>query len=349
MKKIIDNLLKTRFLSFRDFIVLKDCADEESLDYLFLRSSQQAQKCYGNKVFIRGLIEFTNYCKNNCYYCGIRNSNVNINRYRLSEDEILNCCQSGYTLGFRTFVLQGGEDLYYSDEDYVSIIQSIKNRFPDCAVTLSIGEKNEDSYKRYFDVGADRFLLRHETADRDHYCKLHPDRMSFENRVQCVKNLKKVGYQTGVGFMVGSPFQTDESLYKDLCFIKEMAPHMVGIGPFVPQKDTPFAEYSKGSSMLTLKLLAIIRLMQPNVLLPATTALETVDPMGYERGILAGANVVMINISPPEHRKDYALYDNKICFCEDPALSTLNLDRRLKSIGYRIAIDRGDFTRCVVT
>lgn len=343
MKRIVDALMQNRFLSFEDFKTIKNCTDKDSIEYLFDKSREQAKKHYGNKIYIRGLIEFTNHCKNDCYYCGIRASNPNINRYRLSKDEIFACCKNGYALGFRTFVLQGGEDLYYTDDDYVRIIERIKSEFPDCAVTLSIGERSRKSYERYFNAGADRYLLRHETADSSHYKKLHPDKMSFDNRMRCIRDLKEIGYQTGVGFMVGSPFQTDESLYEDLSSIKDIEPQMVGIGPFVPHKDTPFADFATGSCDLTLKLLAIIRLIHPNVLLPATTALGTIDPFGREKGILAGANVVMPNLSPVMHRKDYALYDNKICTGEEAAECRDCLSSRIAGIGYEIVTDRGDY------
>ncbi len=342
MIEAVERLIKNRFLSFEDFVKIKNCGKEET-EYLFSKSREQARKYYGNKIFVRGLIEFTNHCKNDCFYCGIRASNWSLNRYRLSEEEIIECCKNGYSLGFRTFVLQGGEDGYYGDDDYVRIIKRIKSDYPDCALTLSIGERNRESYEKYFGAGADRYLLRHETADEEHYKRLHPKRMSFKNRMRCIRDLKEIGYQTGVGFMVGSPFQSDESIYKDLCFIRKTSPEMVGIGPFIPHKDTPFAGYARGSCELTLKLLAIIRLMLPSVLLPATTALGTVDPMGREKGILAGANVVMPNLSPVMHRKDYALYDDKICTGEEAAECRFCLSRRIESIGYEIVTDRGDY------
>lgn len=343
MKKTVDSLKEKEFLSFDEFKTIKECCDDKSIEYLFSMGAQTARQYYGRSIFVRGLIEFTNHCKNDCCYCGIRASNTNINRYRLSKDEILQCCKNGYLLGFRTFVLQGGEDMYYSDDDYAEIIERIKRSYPDCAVTLSIGERSRSSYQRYFDAGADRYLLRHETADKLHYEKLHPAKMRFENRMRCIQDLKEIGYQTGVGFMVGSPLQTDENLYADLQFIKEIKPHMVGIGPFVPHKDTPFAAYPQGSVTLTLKLLSIIRLMLPSVLLPATTALGTIDPKGREKGILAGANVVMPNLSPVMYRKDYSLYDNKICTGEEAAECKECLSRRIESIGYKIVTDRGDW------
>ena len=343
MKGIVNRLAESGFLSYDDFLALKYCDDNEDIEYLFSKSREQAKKYYGNKIFIRGLIEFTNHCKNDCLYCGIRASNRKLNRYRLSEEEIIDCCKSGYSLGFRTFVLQGGEDMYFSDDDYVRIISRIKSDYPDCAVTLSIGERSRQSYEKYYNAGADRYLLRHETADKAHYKRLHPEIMSFENRMRCIRDLKDIGYQTGIGFMVGSPFQSDESIYKDLLFIKETNPHMVGIGPFIPHRDTPFAEFARGSCNLTLRLLAIIRLMLPSVLLPATTALGTIDERGREKGILAGANVVMPNLSPVMHRKDYSLYDNKICTGEEAAECRSCLSRRIESIGYEIVTDRGDY------
>ncbi len=343
MKGIVNRLAESGFLSYDDFLALKYCDDNEDIEYLFSKSREQAKKYYGNKIFIRGLIEFTNHCKNDCLYCGIRASNRKLNRYRLSEEEIIDCCKSGYSLGFRTFVLQGGEDMYFSDDDYVRIISRIKSNYPDCAVTLSIGERSRQSYEKYYNAGADRYLLRHETADKAHYKRLHPEIMSFENRMRCIRDLKDIGYQTGIGFMVGSPFQSDESIYKDLLFIKETNPHMVGIGPFIPHRDTPFAEFARGSCNLTLRLLAIIRLMLPSVLLPATTALGTIDERGREKGILAGANVVMPNLSPVMHRKDYSLYDNKICTGEEAAECRFCLSRRIESIGYEIVTDRGDY------
>lgn len=293
-------------------------------------------------MYVRGLIEFTNYCKNDCLYCGIRKSNLNAIRYRLSKQDILECCKEGYNLGFRTFVLQGGEDLYFSDKKICDIVSSIKKLYPDCAITLSIGEKSYDSYKRYFDAGVDRYLLRHETANPAHYAKLHPENLSAENRKQCLYNLKEIGYAVGTGFMVGSPFQTAENLAEDMLFIKQLQPHMVGIGPFISHKDTPFAKEKSGNLELTLFMLGLIRLTLPNVLLPATTALGTIHPNGREKGILAGANVVMPNLSPTNVRKKYMLYDNKICTGDESAQCRNCLERRMQSIGYKIVTDRGD-------
>ena len=301
------------------------------------------KRYYGTDVYIRGLIEFTNYCRNNCYYCGIRRGNSQVDRYRLSSKDILDCCAEGYRLGFRTFVLQGGEDLFFTDENICQLIKSIKKGFPDCAVTLSIGEKSRDSYEKYFAAGADRYLLRHETANAVHYQRLHPPDLSLDNRKRCLKALKGIGYQVGAGFMVGSPGQTTETIYEDLQFLRELNPHMVGIGPFIPQGDTPFGREQAGTVDMTVTLLAIIRLLLPRVLLPATTALGTIDPMGREKGLMAGANVVMPNLSPKRVRAKYALYDKKICTGEEAAECIECLKTRVGNIGYRIVCSRGDY------
>ena len=339
----IDALVAACDLRREDLIALITQATPESDEYLFAQARKVREEIYGKAVYMRGLIEFTNYCKNDCYYCGIRRSAAHADRYRLSEEQILNCCENGYALGFRTFVLQGGEDGYYTDERIVSMVEKIKEKYPDCALTLSIGERDRESYQAFYDAGADRYLLRHETADEDHYRLLHPAQLSLAHRKQCLRQLKEIGYQVGCGFMVGSPGQTPECLVEDLLFIKELAPHMVGIGPFVPHHDTPFADQPQGGLELTLRLLAIIRLMQPHVLLPATTALGTIDPRGREKGILAGANVVMPNLSPGDVRKKYLLYDNKICTGDEAAECVNCLGNRIASTGYELVNDRGDY------
>ncbi|ORU01294.1 Biotin synthase [Anaerovibrio sp. JC8] len=301
------------------------------------------ERIYGKDVYIRGLIEFTNYCRNNCYYCGIRRGNKIIERYRLSQEGILACCGEGYRLGFRTFVLQGGEDEYYTDDRICQLIGDIKASYPDCAVTLSIGEKSRGSYEAYFKAGADRYLLRHETADAGHYKTLHPREMSLTNRKECLYNLKDIGYQVGAGFMVGSPGQSVATLYEDMQFLRELNPHMVGIGPFIPQHDTPMGDKAAGTVDMTVTLLSIIRLLLPRVLLPATTALGTIDPIGREKGLQAGANVVMPNLSPREFREKYAIYDKKICTGEEAAECIECLKKRVGNIGYSIVCDRGDY------
>lgn len=297
---------------------------------------------YGTDVYLRGLIEFTNYCKNNCLYCGIRRGNQKIRRYRLSEDEILGCCAEGYALGYRTFVLQGGEDPYFTDERICSIVSAIHSRYPDCAITLSIGERSHESYHAYFEAGAERYLLRHETADPVHYAKLHPSGMSCEHRQQCLFDLKRIGYQVGAGLMVGSPFQTTDCLIADLRFLQKLQPDMIGIGPFLSHKDTPFRDEPSGDLKLTLRLLGILRLMFPDVLLPATTALGTLHPLGREMGLQTGGNVVMPNLSPTAVREQYMLYDNKICTGEESAQCKGCLERRVESIGLHIVSSRGD-------
>ena len=314
-------------------------ADEELAHQL---ARECTEKYYGRGVYTRGLIEFTNYCKNNCHYCGIQRGNQEVERYRLSKEEILSCCEEGYRLGFRTFVLQGGEDPYFTDEKIVEIVQAIKKAFPDCAVTLSIGEKSRASYEKYFLAGADRYLLRHETADKEHYQYLHPKELSWEHRMRCLKDLKDIGFQVGCGFMVGSPHQTAKTLAKDLYFIQEFQPDMCGIGPFIPQHATVFAREKAGTLQDTLFLLSLLRLIHPNMLIPATTALGTIDKRGRELGILSGANVLMPNLSPTAVRKKYLLYDNKICTGDESAQCRACLSRRMESIGAHLLVDRGD-------
>ena len=331
-----------------------DFTDNELLDILgtdkydnelFKKADAVRREIYGNEVYIRGLIEFTNYCKNNCFYCGIRSGNKSAQRYRLSHDEILACCKEGYSLGFRTFVLQGGEDTYYTDKMICEIVSDIKSLYPDCAVTLSIGEKSYESYKAFFDAGANRYLLRHETADETHYSKLHPHEMSLKNRKECLFNLKEIGYQVGSGFMVGSPFQTLENIVCDLHFLQELDPDMIGIGPYITHAQTPFKDYKNGSLDLTLRLVSILRLMFPHALIPSTTALGTIAPNGRELGLKAGANVVMPNLSPVSVRKLYDLYENKICTGEEAAQCRGCLQRRVESAGYKIVTDVGNVKR----
>nr|WP_312578976.1 [FeFe] hydrogenase H-cluster radical SAM maturase HydE [Sedimentibacter sp.] len=343
MKELIDKLLKEKILNSDELAMLLNDFTSETSEYLYEKARCVSKQHFGNRIYVRGLIEFTNYCKNDCYYCGIRRSNHKVDRYRLNFDDIMNCCKNGYELGFRTFVLQGGEDLNYRDEDIVNIVSSIKKLYPDCAVTLSIGEKSYESYLKYHKSGADRYLLRHETSNEFHYRKLHPDELTILNRKRCLLDLKEIGYQVGTGIMVGSPFQTVENIVEDLIFMKELNPHMIGIGPYIPHHDTPFKDEKAGSLNLTLLLIGILRLMFPNALIPATTSLGTVDPNGREKGILAGANVVMPNLSPVSVRKKYQLYDNKICTGEEAAECKECLNNRMKKIGYEIVVDRGDF------
>lgn len=345
MQELIDRLHNERILNKEELVHLISCINNEEAQYLYLKSRAVADQIFCKKIYVRGLIEFTNFCKNDCYYCGIRKSNKNAERYRLLKNDILSCCEKGHKLGFRTFVLQGGEDLWYSDDMMVDIISSIRKAYPDCAITLSIGEKTYEQYLRYFKAGADRYLLRHETANTKHYAMLHPQGLSAELRQRCLYDLKEIGYQVGAGFMVGSPYQTFENLAEDLLFIKKLEPEMIGIGPFIPQSETPFAAFPSGRLELTLNLIAIVRLMLPNSLIPATTALGTIHPNGREKGILAGANVVMPNLSPVNVRKKYTLYDNKICTGEEAAECASCLQNRLRKIGYEIVVDRGDYRK----
>ena len=340
MSKLIEELREKKNLTDGQLkeLIETDVYDKE----LFASAVDIREKAYGKDVYIRGLIEISSYCKNDCYYCGIRKSNDKAQRYRLSREEILECCVTGYDLGFRTFVLQGGEDPYFTDERICGIVSEIKEKFPGCAVTLSLGEKSWESYQQYFDAGADRYLLRHETAGADHYKKLHPEDLSQEHRMQCLQDLKEIGYQVGSGFMVGSPYQKTEDLISDLRFLQELQPDMIGIGPFITHQDTPFREFTSGELTLCLRMVAILRHLFPEVLLPATTALGTIHPNGSELGLLAGANVVMPNLSPVGVREKYSLYDNKICTGEEAAECRGCLENRVASAGFQIVVDRGD-------
>lgn len=339
---LVDSLTAGQGLPLEGFAYLIEHRTPELAKLLAERAVAVRKEIYGNAVYVRGLIEISNICKNDCLYCGIRASNQNCQRYRLAPEEILECAAEGYRLGFRTFVLQGGEDGYYTDELLAGLIAGIKEKYPDCAVTLSLGERSRESYKALKEAGADRYLLRHETADKAHYQALHPAAMSFDNRMECLYTLRELGYQVGCGFMVGSPGQTPQTLAKDLKFIADFKPDMCGIGPFVPHADTVFAKEPAGTVELTCFLLSIIRLLHPPVLLPATTALGTIHPQGREMGILAGANVVMPNLSPVSVREKYALYDNKICTGEESAQCKDCLSARMRSIGYEIVTARGD-------
>ncbi len=343
LTRLIDRLEQDQVLSKEAFIRLIREHTPDTDEYLYEKANRTRQKHYGNEIYIRGLIELTNYCKNDCLYCGIRRGNRNARRYRLEPEDIMECCRTGYDLGFRTFVLQGGEDGWYTDEKICRIVSSIKHDYPDCAVTLSLGEHNRESYRAWFDAGADRYLLRHETAAPEHYAKLHPPELSLARRMECLGNLKEIGYQTGCGFMVGSPFQTAEHLAEDLLYIHRLQPQMVGIGPFIPHHDTPFAKEPAGTAADTLFFLALIRLMLPRVLLPATTALGTIAPDGREKGVRAGANVIMPNLSPLSVRKKYMLYDNKISTGEEAAESIDSLKKRMNAIGCQVIIGRGDY------
>ena len=339
---LIDRLRKETALPREELGILLSTMTKEDAEYLYRNADEVRREHYGTDVYIRGLIEFTNYCRNDCLYCGIRRSNTRAQRYRLTTEEILDCCDKGYLLGFRTFVLQGGEDLFFTDEKICAIVSEIKKRHPDCAVTLSIGERQRESYEAFFKAGADRYLLRHETINPAHYRLLHPKELTIENRRQCLNDLREIGFQVGCGMMVGSPYQTLDYILDDLYFMKDFRPHMIGIGPFIPHADTPFHDRERGTLEDTLRLLAIIRLMNPRVLLPATTALGTIYPLGREMGIQAGANVVMPNLSPTGVRDKYMLYDGKICTGDEAAECRRCMELRMEKIGYHVVSARGD-------
>lgn len=341
-RELSEKLIKSHSLSEDEYKTLIDGRCTSVVEILADAAVDARKKVYGTDIYIRGLVEISNYCRNDCYYCGIRRSNKNAERYRLTPEEIIECADAGYELGFRTIVMQGGEDAFFTDELLTDIISKIKKVHPDIAVTLSLGERGKDSFQRLFDARADRYLLRHETADAEHYGRLHPKELALEYRMQCLKELKDIGFQTGCGFMVGSPYQTSETLAKDLKFIEEFKPDMCGIGPFIPHHDTPFRHEAAGTLELTCFLLSVIRLIHPHILLPATTALGTIDPMGREKGMLSGANVVMPNLSPKIVRKKYELYDNKLCTGDETAEELKKLEERFERIGYKIAKVRGD-------
>ena len=341
LKEIINKLYKESNATREELSYLIENIDEENKNYMFEKSKEVRIRHYGKSVYLRGLIEFTNYCKMNCKYCGIRADNKNADRYRLSKEQILQCARLGYKLGYKTFVLQGGEDPFFTDEKLVDIVSSIKAEMQDVAITMSVGERSYDSYKKIFEAGADRYLLRHETATKSVYEKLHP-KASFENRRKCLENLREIGYQIGAGFMVGLPNETVEDKVNNLIYIKKLNPDMCGIGPFIPQKDTPLQKFKGGTLDDTLLLLSIIRLMLPTVLLPATTALGTIDPTGREKGLKVGCNVVMPNLSPTSVRDKYALYDGKICTGDEAAECRGCIERRINFAGYEVEIGRGD-------
>ncbi|MDR0879742.1 MAG: [FeFe] hydrogenase H-cluster radical SAM maturase HydE [Clostridioides sp.] len=349
LKEKIDKLYETSNLDYDEILFVvqnifkTEYNDGENLfDYICSKANEVRFRNYGNKVFLRGLIEVTNICKNDCYYCGIRCSNPNVDRYRLTREDILECCAEGYEIGYRTFVMQGGEDPYYDDEWMFEVIKEIRDTYPDCAITLSLGEKSYETYKKYYEAGGDRFLLRHESITEEHYQKLHPETMKLSNRLRCLKDLKDLGFQVGAGFMVGSPYQTDENLARDLAFVKEFQPHMVGIGPFIPHEDTKFKDFPHGDLNLTVLMYAMTRLLLPNCLLPATTAVASIDPNGRAKSLLAGCNVIMPNLSPRRFRKSYSLYNGKLSTGKEAAEYNDELEADLAKIGLQVEYIRGD-------
>ncbi len=343
IKHLIDKLYHEENLSKEELLTLIDITDENDFSYLCQKANQKKEETFGKSVYIRGLIEFTNYCKNDCYYCGIRCSNKKATRYRLSVDDILSSCEIGDQLGIQTYVLQGGEDPYFTDEKLIEIVKKIKEKYPGKAITLSVGERSFNSYQALKNADADRYLLRHETATEEHYQKLHPKNLTLENRIECLKTLKKIGFQTGAGFMVGSPYQTSEHLVNDLLFLKELQPEMVGIGPFIHHQDTPFFEFADGTVHKTMIMVALTRLLLPKSLIPSTTALASLDQKNRKTALLSGANVVMPNLTPATERKNYSLYENKISFGEETAESFHLLKQEIESIGLLVDLSRGDY------
>lgn len=342
IQDIANKLMETHSLTEPEYQSLIDHRNEEIRSRLAGAASALTEQIYGEGIYVRGLIEFTNICRNDCLYCGIRRSNGNVERYRLTASQMMKCCEEGYALGYRTFVLQGGEDPFFTDEVLVPLVRAIHTAFPDCAITLSLGERSRESYLRLYEAGAERYLLRHETADEAHYRRLHPKEMSFAHRMRCLRELREIGYSVGAGFMVGSPYQTSAELAKDLKFIETFRPDMCGIGPFIPHRDTPFRDRTAGTLELTCFLLSVIRLIVPDILLPATTALGTIDPRGREKGVESGANVVMPNLSPVSVRKQYELYDNKICMGDESAQCRGCLELRMRTVHRHVVTDRGD-------
>lgn len=343
IKNLVDKLEKEHILTVDEFTFIIDNVSDDDREYIRSKAQGIAKSKFGNKVYTRGIVEFSNICKNDCYYCGIRKSNKNFERYRLTKEQILDCCESGYAYDYRTFVLQSGEDPYYTDEVMCDIVSTIREKYTDCAITLSIGERSRESYQKLFDAGANRYLLRHETANKELYEKLHPSYQKFEVRMQCLRDLKDIGYQVGTGMMIGAPFQTHRNLAEDLVFLGEFKPHMVGTGPFIPHKDTDFRNEKAGTLEMVLLCLSLVRIMLPNVLLPATTALGSINPLGREKGVLAGANVIMPNLSPTEVRKNYLLYDNKICVNDASSQCKNCINARMIKIGYEVEVCRGDY------
>lgn len=343
--QLIDKLEAQTRLERAEWEQLLSTYTAEEREYAAGRARVIAQREFGRRIYFRGIIEFTSICKNDCLYCGLRRSNRNAARYRLDKDDILACCKEGYAAGFRTFVLQGGEDAYFTDERMCGIVSAIRAGYPDCAITLSLGERSRESYRLLLEAGADRYLLRHETATPGHYALLHPAELTLENRMRCLRDLRELGYQTGCGCMVGAPGQTARELAQDMLFMREFEPQMIGIGPFIPHHDTPFADRAPGSVDMTLMLLSLCRIMLPRVLLPATTALGTLDGSGRKQGVLAGANVIMPNLSPVSVRKKYLLYDNKAITGDDAAESLNTLSRHMAEIGYELISARGDWSQ----
>lgn len=343
--ELIDKLEATHSLDESEYFqLLSDDLPSEEAEYLRQRARDVTDKIFGRDVRIRGLIEVTNVCRNDCYYCGLRHSNKRLKRYTLSKEQILDCCRSGHEIGFRTFVLQGGENPALSVDQVEEIVKLIHSEFPDSAITLSLGEWSDEAYVKFKEAGATRYLLRQESITSEHYSKLHPDLMSLENRIRCLKTLKRLGYQTGTGIMVGAPFQTVDDIIRDLIFMTELQPEMIGIGPFLPHSDTPFGKHAPGELKLTLKLISILRLMFQHANIPSTTALASLDTNGRISGLQAGANVVMPNLTLGAYRKQYSLYNNKAAFGLESAEGIGLLRQELAKADLYITTEKGDFS-----
>lgn len=339
---LLDKLKNERKLQKEEFLYILDNINIDSFVYLKKLSRAVTDTTYGKSVYLRGLIEISNYCSRSCNYCGIRRENDQVNRYRLTKEEILNSCKIGYDLGFKTFVMQGGEDNYFTKEVLSDIISTIKEHYPDVAVTLSIGERSFEDYQAFYDAGADRFLLRHEAYSKRLYEHLHPSSMSYHNRIECVKNLKEIGFQAGIGMMVGSPSQTNEDLAEDLIFMQELLPAMCGIGPYISHPNTPFKNEETGNPKHTLVMVALARLILPKALLPATTALATLDKEIRLEALRLGANVVMPNLTPLEPRKSYEIYQGKKISGSEAAEEMKNIIEEIENIGLKVDHVRGD-------
>ena len=345
MMQLAQRLVCERTLHAEQFRALIELCDDHTLDYLRQEAVRTAQKRFGLGIFVRGLIEISSFCRNNCYYCGLRRSNPSAERYRLSHKQIMECCEEGYNAGFRTFVMQGGEDGQLTDEWLEKIITDIRHTYPDAAITLSLGERSIESYERLYLAGATRYLLRHEAADKELYCSIHPTEMSYDNRIACIENLKAIGYQTGMGMMVGVAGQSADSLVQDLLLLERLQPQMIGIGPFIPHCDTPLGDRPAGGLRRTLLMLSIVRIMHPDALIPSTTALATLTPEGRKLGVLSGANVIMPNLTPQSERRKYAIYENKATSGSEAIEGLQALERELSEIGYHIDYSRGDFQK----
>lgn len=345
MRELVELLASGKELDATDLgqLLRSAATDQNVLNLLRQNAVRTARKQFGLGIYIRGLIELSSYCYCDCLYCGLRRSNRSAERYRLSIDEVMECCKEGYKLGFRTFVLQGGEDGTHSDEWLEELVCRIRSRYEDVAITLSLGERGEASYLRLKRAGANRYLLRHEAANEALYESLHPKGRGLQHRLSCLEALKRCGYQTGMGMMIGVKGQTIEHLVEDLLLIRKMQPEMVGIGPFLPHHATPLGNEPAGDLQLTLATIAIVRLMLPHALIPSTTALATLTPRGRLEGILSGANVVMPNLSPSDVRAKYAIYENKASWGKEAAEGLAALESELQSIGYHIDYARGDY------